>query len=80
MESWYAIFQGHNEILDLQEAYKHAVHTLAEKLTDDKFLQLQLENAMALLEINAEGPKIPEEVQRYRKIVDIFMSGVKTAK
>ncbi len=80
MESWYALFQGTGELIDVQETYKHGLHRLIEDLTDDKFLQLQIENTMSLLKIDIEGPQIPEELKRYRKIVDSFMSGVKTAK
>lgn len=60
--------------------YKHAIHALIEKATDDKFLRLQIENAMSLLGIDFEGFKIPSELKRYRKIIDAFMSGVRTAK
>jgi len=81
IESWYGIFQGKIELPDVQESYQHATDRLIEELADDDpFLKLQIENTMNLLEIDMEGPKLPEEIQRYRKVVDAFMSGVKTSK
>ena len=80
MESWYGLFQNTGEFTEVQDMYKHAIHTLIEKVTDDKFLQLQIKNAMTLLEIDFEGPKLPEIAPRYRKIIDAFMSGVKVMK
>ena len=80
MESWYALFQGEEDLEKFQDMYKHAIHALIEKVTDDELLQLQIKNIMALLKIDFEGPDLPELMTRYRKIVDAFMSGVKSAR
>jgi len=80
MESWYGGFQKLAETNDVSEAFRHAMHTLTEKFIDDEFVQLQVETLIGMLEINATGPVLPEEVLKYRKIVDSFMSGVKTVK
>lgn len=80
MESWYAGFQKLIEMPDVNEAFQHAMHTLIEKCIDDEFVQLQVETLVRLLEINLAGPVVPEEILKYKKIVDSFMAGVKTVK
>ena len=80
MESWDGLFQNAGGFTKLQELYKHAMHTLIEKVTDDPFLQVQIENAMTLLGLEMMMPDLPEIAPRYRKIVDAFMTGVKSMK
>lgn len=80
MESWYSEFQKALELNDLQEMFKHAVDTLVEKFTDDKFIQTQVTLLLDMLDITIEGPEELDDVLKYRKIIDAFMSGVATVK
>ena len=80
MESWYGGFQKLSETNDVNEAFRHAMHVLTGKFIDDEFVQLQVETLIGMLKINATGPVLPEEVLKYRKIVDSFMAGVKTVR
>jgi hypothetical protein len=80
MEGWYAAFQAIVGLEDFQEAFNHATSYLVNEFTDDAFIQMQIRTLLSLLKITVEGPTKETEMPWYRKIVDAFMSGVKTAK
>ena len=80
MEGWYAAFQAVTGVSDFQEAFQHGTNFLIEKFADDEFIQMQIRTLLSLLKITVEGPSEETEMPWYRKIVDAFMAGVKTAK
>jgi len=77
---WYDVFNGTKEFVDVQQAFKDGTGKLTALISDDPYLQLQINNAMAMLNISVDGPVIPEELDKYRDTVDLFMSGVKAVR
>ena len=76
---WYEGFLELEEFYDIQTSYQDGAAKLSELISDDAFLQLQIKNAMDILEVTVEGPMVPEEVEKYKYIVDYFMLGVAAA-
>ena len=75
MIKWYDSFIMVSDS-DFQPGYQDGIAKLIAMVTDDPFLSFQIQNAMGLLGISALGPKVPDEVEQYRYIVDAFMIGV----
>ena len=76
---WYSDFLALEELASIQDKYKAGISELSKLMTDDPFLQMQIKNAMNMLEIAVEGPTCLDELDRYREIVDYFMLGVASA-
>ena len=73
---WYSTFNNLEEFVDIQTEYTNGIEKLSELISDDPYLQLQIKNVMSVLEINVEGPAIPEDLGKYKAVVDSFMLGV----
>ena len=76
---WYYQFKTYKEIGDIQDAFQEGRVKLSRLISDDPFLQLQIQNAMTLLKISGDGPQLPSEIDRYIEAVDWFMLGVMAA-
>jgi len=73
---WYAVFNSTDDFIDVQQVFKAGTDRLMALLDDHPYLQLQIRNAMDMLNISINGPVIPADLSKYRKVVDLFMSGV----
>ena len=73
---WYDGYQKLDEFVDLQTEYKEGVMKLSAMVSGDPFLQMQIRNAVSMLQITFEGPTVQEELGKYSEIVDYFMVGV----
>jgi len=73
---WHNAFNLLVDQADIQIAFRDGVAQLSTLISDDPYLQLQVRNAMTMLEINMDGPALPEEVAPYKAAVDSFMEGV----
>jgi len=73
---WYDGYQKLDEFVDLQTEYREGVMKLSAMVSGDPFLQMQIRNAVSMLQITFEGPVVPEEAGKYSEIVDYFMVGV----
>ena len=76
---WYYQFKNFQKLGDIQTAFRDGKAKLASLISDDPFLQLQIQNAMSLLELSGDGPQVPSEIERYIDAVDWFMLGVLAA-
>jgi hypothetical protein len=77
--TWYTGFQAITDLSDFQKVFQDGVKALTGKLVKDPYLQLQISNAMTLIQINAQGPALPAEIQKYKDAVSWFMDGVQAA-
>ena len=73
---WYGVFNNLEEFGDIQQAYMGGINKLSKLISDDPYLQLQIKNVMMMLEISVEGPTVPEDLDKYKAVVDSFMLGV----
>ena len=80
MIKWYTIFNTKDNFVDIQEHFQDGIGKLSALISDDQYLQLQVKNLAELIEITYDGPQIPEEVSKYKMVVDSFMDGVIAAK
>lgn len=78
--AWYNKYQNLDEFSDMQLTYQDGVAKLTGMVSDDPYLQLQLRNAMSLIQIEYKGPQIPDELDKYNRAISAFMSGVAAAK
>jgi len=76
MITWYKAFQQAQELTDVQQMFQSGMMKLTSAVSNDPFLTLQIQNAINLLEINVEGPQVPEDIGKYQGYVDAFMMGV----
>ena len=74
---WYDTFKGLDEFIDVQSEYREGVMKLSAMVSGDPFLQMQIRNAVDMLEITFDGPVVPEELEKYSEVVDYFMIGVR---
>lgn len=79
MLAWYNIFQGQTNLADVQAVYKDGINKLSAMISNDPYLQLQVRNAMSLLEISVDGPQTDLGIGKYKEVVDSFMAGVVAA-
>lgn len=77
---WYNSFNTETELIDVQAMFKEGIAKLSILISDDPYLQLQVQNAMTLLEISVNGPQVEEDLGKYKVVVDSFMSGVLAGK
>jgi len=80
MVTWYNYFKSETKLENVQVAFQDGLTQLSKLISDDPYLQLQVRNAMNLLEINVEGPQTELELGKYQAVVDSFMSGVMAGK
>lgn len=78
--NWYSFFKSENGLVEIQAAFQDGMNKLSELISDDPYLQLQVRNAMNLLEIRYDGPQTDLEIGKYQAIVDSFMSGILAGK
>jgi len=80
IEKWHAMFNTANGFIDAQALLKEGLDQLVEKISNKPFIQFQLKQAMALMELSYDGPVIEADLSKYKKCVDAFMTGVLSAK
>ena len=73
---WHRAFQSMGDLGSVQIAFRDGMGRLASMVSGDPYLQLQIQNAMSLLEISAEGPQADADIGKYKDVVDAFMAGV----
>ena len=74
---WYDGYQKLDEFVDVQSEYREGVMKLSAMVSGDPFLQMQIRNAVDMLEITFDGPVVPKELEKYSSVVDYFMIGVR---
>ena len=80
MVTWYNVFNNADTLGSVQESFQEGMGKLSQLISDDPYLQLQVKNLSGLIQIDYNGPQLPEEVEKYKDVVDSFMDGVMTAK
>ena len=79
IQDWYVTFQGASTLPTIQSMFKEGLNKLASSVSDDPYLTMQIQNAMQLLEINADGPQVEADIEKYQGYVRAFMMGVLAA-
>lgn len=75
-KAWYENWQGLTDFNEQQIKYQAGAQKLADIISGDPFLQMQIKNAMSMLDISFEGPQVPGEMETYLHVIDYFMVGV----
>jgi len=78
--AWYEVFKKREALLDVKAEYKKGIKKLTEMISDDIFIQGQIEELINSLGIMVEGPEIPGEIQKYQEVVKHFMLGVSSVR
>lgn len=77
---WYKAFQATQSLEEAQKEFQAGINELIVMTSDDSYLQFQLKNAMSAFNISLKGPPSSLDIDRYRFVVDNFMSGVAAAR
>jgi hypothetical protein len=75
-KSWYENWKTTTEFELQQAGYQAGIQKLSELISKDPFLQLQMKNALAMMDITFEGPQVPGDIEQYNQVIDCFMLGV----
>lgn len=76
IEKWYSVFQLLNDVEAVQKEWQHGQELLAKMVSEDPFIQQRIAKSMGMFELDYQGPKLPDEIERYKSVVDSFMEGV----
>jgi len=79
-KSWHEKWNTITEFNMQQIEYQVGIQKLAEIISKDPFLQMQMKNAMSMLDVTFEGPQVPGDIDRYKQVIDYFMIGVSAQK